>query len=93
MLRGAAGGRVRRSTVAETIEPEDRGLFERLRAWRAEVAREHGVPAYVVFNDATLRALAAVRPGSLADLDGITGIGAKKRDTYGEAVLEVISAA
>ena len=70
----------------------DRGLFEALRAWRAGVAREIGKPAYVVFNDATLRALAEHRPGSMADLDGITGIGATKRDAYGEAVLEVVAA-
>jgi len=84
---------VRRATVSETIEPVDRGLFEALRAWRTEAAREQGVPAYVVFNDATLRALAAVRPGSLADLEGISGIGTKKRETYGDAVLAVIAAA
>lgn len=89
--RGSTG--VRRSTVAETIDDADRGLFEALRSWRAETARAQGVPAYVVFNDATLRALAAVRPGSLADLDGISGIGAKKRETYGDAVLAVIAAA
>ena len=57
------------------------------------LAKELGVPAYIVFGDATLRALAALRPESLADLDGVTGIGAKKREAYGEAVLEVISAA
>lgn len=90
--RGSSSG-VRRATVSETIEPEDRGLFEALRAWRAETARAQGVPAYVVFNDATLRALAATRPAALADLDGISGIGAKKRETYGEAVLGVIAAA
>jgi len=90
--RGGSSG-VRRSTVSEAVEPEDRGLFEALRSWRAETARAQGVPAYVVFNDATLRALAAARPASLGDLDGISGIGAKKRETYGEAVLEVIAAA
>lgn len=84
---------VRRATVSETVEPEDRRLFEALRTWRAEAAREQGVPAYVVFNDATLRALAAARPGSLTELDGISGIGAKKRETYGDAVLAVIAAA
>ncbi|MFH8251617.1 DNA helicase RecQ [Microbacterium sp. B2969] len=90
--RGSTSG-VRRTTVSETIDDADRGLFEALRSWRADVARAQGVPAYVVFNDATLRALAAVRPASLGDLDGISGIGAKKRETYGEAVLEVIAAA
>ena len=57
------------------------------------VAKELGVPAYIVFGDATLRALAEHRPASLGDLDGVTGIGAKKREAYGEAVLEVIAAA
>ncbi|QIG38830.1 DNA helicase RecQ [Microbacterium sp. 4R-513] len=90
--RGGSSG-VRRSTVTETIEPEDRGLFEALRAWRAETARAQGVPAYVVFNDATLRAIAAARPGSQGDLEGISGIGSKKRETYGEAVLAVVAAA
>ena len=57
------------------------------------MAKELGVPAYIVFGDATLRALAEVRPASLAALDGVTGIGAKKREAYGAAVLEVIAAA
>ncbi|MAY49911.1 MAG: DNA helicase RecQ [Microbacterium sp.] len=92
--RGASGGASRRRTSAasDALADGDRGLFEALRAWRAGVAREIGKPAYVVFNDATLRALAEHRPGSMADLDGITGIGATKRDAYGEAVLEVVAA-
>jgi ATP-dependent DNA helicase RecQ len=91
---GDPGGRGRRSASAPVDLPEGaRGLFEALRAWRAGVAKEQGVPAYVVFADATLRALAAERPASLGALDGITGIGATKRERYGEAVLEVISAA
>ncbi|GMM96423.1 DNA helicase RecQ [Microbacterium luteum] len=92
--RGASGGGSRRRTSAasDALADGDRGLFEALRAWRAGVAREIGKPAYVVFNDATLRALAEHRPGSMADLDGITGIGATKRDAYGEAVLEVVAA-
>jgi len=92
---GRTGGssRVRKSSVAESVAEEDRELFEALRAWRAGVAREQGVPAYVVFADATLRALATHRPASPADLDGITGIGAAKRERYGEAVLAVIAAA
>ena len=91
---GRTGGssRVRKSSVAESVAEEDRELFEALRAWRAGVAREQGVPAYVVFADATLRALATHRPASPADLDGITGIGAAKRERYGEAVLAVIAA-
>ena len=60
--------------------------------WRAETARTQGVPAYIVFGDATLRALAESRPESVAALEGITGIGEKKREAYGEGVLAVIAA-
>lgn len=92
---GRTGGtaRVRKAAASEAVAVGDRDLFEALREWRAGVARENGVPAYIVFGDATLRALAEHRPASVADLDGITGIGAKKREAYGEAVLEVVAAA
>ena len=82
--------RVRKQTASESLDAVDRGVFEALRAWRAGVAREQGMPAYIVFGDATLRALAERRPATLADLDGVPGIGAKKREAYGEAVLSVI---
>ncbi|PKQ35691.1 MAG: DNA helicase RecQ [Actinobacteria bacterium HGW-Actinobacteria-11] len=91
--RPVSSGRARKASAADALDTGDRGLFESLRAWRAETAREQGVPAYIVFGDATLRALAEHRPASLADLDGITGIGAKKREAYGESVLAVIAAA
>ena len=91
--RPASSPRARKASAADALDAGDRPLFEALRAWRAETAREQGVPAYIVFGDATLRALAEHRPASLADLDGITGIGAKKRDAYGEGVLAVIAAA
>ncbi|MFS6530623.1 DNA helicase RecQ [Microbacterium aurugineum] len=91
--RPVSSGRARKASAADALDAGDRGLFESLRAWRAETAREQGVPAYIVFGDATLRALAEHRPTSLADLDGITGIGAKKREAYGESVLAVIAAA
>ncbi|MDT0142289.1 DNA helicase RecQ [Microbacterium sp. PRC9] len=94
-VMGRSGGvaRVRKSTAPETLDPANAGLFEALRAWRAGVAKELGVPAYIVFGDATLRAVAERRPASLADLDGVSGIGAKKREAYGEAVLAVVAAA
>ncbi|MFG6444361.1 DNA helicase RecQ [Microbacterium sp. P07] len=88
----SGGGRARKSSAADTVAAGDRELFEALRAWRAEQAREQGVPAYIVFGDATLRALAEARPATLADLDGVTGIGAKKREAYGEGVLAVVAA-
>jgi ATP-dependent DNA helicase RecQ len=62
-----------------------------LRAWRAEVAREHSLPAYVIFHDATLAEMAARQPGSLAELAEISGVGAKKLDAYGEAILKVLT--
>ncbi|WP_435749068.1 DNA helicase RecQ [Microbacterium sp. PMB16] len=91
--RPTSSTRARKASAADTLDAADRGIFEALRAWRAETAREQGVPAYIVFGDATLRALAEHRPASLGDLDGITGIGAKKREAYGEGVLAVIAAA
>lgn len=93
LQRAGTAPRVRRGAASETLDAGDRPLFEALREWRAGVAKELGVPAYIVFGDATLRALAELRPASLADLDGVSGIGAKKREAYGDAVLEVIAAA
>jgi ATP-dependent DNA helicase RecQ len=72
------------------------GALERLgklKAWRAEVAREHNLPAFVIFHDATLRALAEQDPQSLGDLEGISGMGAKKLQAYGAEVLRVCAAA
>ncbi|WP_055586089.1 ATP-dependent DNA helicase UvrD2 [Peterkaempfera griseoplana] len=67
----------------------DEALFERLRAWRGETARTHGVPAYVVFTDATLMAIAEDPPGSERDLAGIAGVGPAKLDKYGADVLSL----
>ena len=63
-----------------------------LKAWRAEVAKEHNLPAYVIFHDATLAAIAAASPQNLADLNGISGLGAKKLEAYGQDVLRICSA-
>jgi ATP-dependent DNA helicase RecQ len=68
------------------------GALERLaalKAWRAEVAREHNLPAFVIFHDATLRAIAERAPQNPRDLDSIAGIGTKKREAYGAEVLRV----
>ncbi|MBN8424513.1 DNA helicase RecQ [Microbacterium esteraromaticum] len=83
--------RQRKASAADALAEGDRGLFEALRAWRAETAREQGVPAYIVFGDATLRALAEHRPTTTGQLDGISGIGAKKKEAYGDAVIAVIA--
>jgi ATP-dependent DNA helicase RecQ len=66
------------------------GLFEQLRSWRAATAKEQGVPAYVIFHDATLRAIAADAPTSLAELSKISGVGENKLAKYGEGVLETL---
>jgi ATP-dependent DNA helicase RecQ len=90
---GGSGSGGSGSKVAAGDLPEaDLPLFEALRAWRSGQAREQGVPAYIVFGDATLRAVAAARPASLGALDGISGIGAKKLENYGLALLEVVAA-
>jgi ATP-dependent DNA helicase RecQ len=70
--------------------PLNADVFEALRAWRLEVAREHAVPAYTVFHDSTLRELARALPRSIDQLRGITGIGATKLERYGEALVEVV---
>ena len=73
--------------AAADLPPEAAGLFERLRAWRAAAAKEQGVPAYVIFHDATLREIAARQPSSLAEVADIGGVGEAKLAKYGEAIL------
>ncbi len=70
----------------------DERLVESLRAWRLEQARERSVPAYVIFTDATLQALAEIRPTTVDDLLAISGIGPDKLTRYGEALLELLAA-
>jgi ATP-dependent DNA helicase RecQ len=66
-------------------------VFERLRAWRGATAKEQGVPAYVVFHDATLRQIAAQAPTTLAELGTISGIGENKLAKYGQQVLDTLA--
>ena len=68
----------------------DESLYEALRTWRREVSKQHGVPAYTVFHDSTLRELARVRPRTLNELRSISGIGATKLERYGTALLETL---
>ena len=65
-------------------------VFERLRMWRAAESKEQGVPAYVVFHDATLREIATGTPTTLAELGTMSGVGENKLAKYGEAILEVL---
>jgi ATP-dependent DNA helicase RecQ len=85
------GERKPKTAAAAELPAELVPAFEALRAWRAEQAREQGVPAYVIFHDATLREIATVWPSSVRELGGISGVGEKKLATYGEGVLAVLA--
>ncbi len=88
----AGGGRGAKGKAAAADLPESAvPVFEALRAWRGATAKEQGVPAYVIFHDATLREIATLHPASLAELGGVSGLGEKKLATYGEGVLEVLA--
>lgn len=80
----------RKTYTEKTLHADDQALYERLRWWRVETARQQNVPAYVIFQDATLREIAHVRPRSLEELAAIPGMGAKRLATWGEAVLALI---
>ncbi|MEU5180830.1 DNA helicase RecQ [Streptomyces longwoodensis] len=89
---GSSGRGDRKAKTAAAELPESLlPAFEALRAWRAEQAREQGVPAYVIFHDATLREIVTAWPTSVAQLGGISGVGEKKLVTYGEGVIEVLA--
>ncbi|ATG54661.1 DNA helicase RecQ [Brachybacterium ginsengisoli] len=84
--RRAAGA----SRAAESLEPAQQERFEALRAWRTSVAKEKQIPPYMVFSDATLVGIIEARPETVAQLGGVSGVGAKKLAEYGEAVLEAL---
>ncbi|MGP1679392.1 MAG: DNA helicase RecQ, partial [Burkholderiales bacterium] len=92
-LRQAQAGKpkaVTKRSTAAGLEPVAERLWLRLREWRAGVAKEHGVPAYVVFHDATLAELARVRPQSEDALGRISGVGTRKLERYGAALLDLL---
>jgi ATP-dependent DNA helicase RecQ len=89
--RAAAPGRA--PAAAAELDATAQQRFAALKAWRGEVAREHNLPAYVVFHDAALAAMARERPASLDQLAGISGVGAKKLEAYGRAILRVLDEA
>ncbi len=104
MLREQAPGVARKKRSSKPTKTSVKGMAEaslnagalerlgRLKAWRAEVAREHNLPAFVIFHDATLRAIADKAPQDLADLEGISGMGSKKLHAYGAEVIRVCTA-
>ncbi|MFC5721723.1 DNA helicase RecQ [Streptomyces gamaensis] len=86
---GTGGGK--RAAAAADLPQEAVPLFEELRAWRAATAKEQGVPAYVIFHDATLREIATAVPGSLGELGSVSGVGESKLAKYGEQILDVLA--
>jgi ATP-dependent DNA helicase RecQ len=72
--------------------PMDEALFEKLRELRRDLARERGVPPYIIFNDKTLASMAAHKPTTAEDLRAIKGVGEKKAADLGPAFLEAIAA-
>ncbi|GAA4607511.1 DNA helicase RecQ [Actinoallomurus liliacearum] len=86
--KAAKAGRAAAPELPEEALP----VFERLRAWRAATAKEQGVPAYVIFHDATLREIATRVPGSLAELSSVNGVGESKLAKYGQQILDALAA-
>ena len=75
-------------TDLSTIE---QAIFDKLRWWRVETARAHNIAAFIIFHDSTLREIAKARPTSLDDLRGVTGVGAKKLESYGADIIALIA--
>jgi len=84
----AAAGRMTAADLPAEAEP----VFEKLRTWRRDVAKEQGVPAYVVFPDATLLQIAAAPPSTLAGLANVNGVGETKLARYGQQILDLLAA-
>jgi len=95
-MRRAAPSRGRaqvRRTAATVLQDVDADLLSRLKAWRSDAARAQSVPPYIVFHDRTLAEIASARPASLDALGGISGVGAKKLERYGPALLALLRGA
>ena len=89
---GTAGAGGAAGAAEVELAPAAAAVFERLRAWRGATAKEQGMPAYVIFHDATLRQIAAQPPGTLAELSRVNGVGEAKLAKYGQQVLDVLGA-
>ncbi|MGW7267126.1 DNA helicase RecQ [Streptomyces sp. NPDC054842] len=90
---GSGRGEKKAKAAVAELPAELVPVFEALRSWRAAQAKEQGVPAYVIFHDATLREIATAAPASVAELGRIGGVGEKKLATYGEGVLAALAEA
>src|ERR1022692_3865207 len=88
---GGSGGPAGAASAPAELSPAAAGIFEQLRAWRGAAAKEQGVPAYVIFHDATLRQIATELPSTLDQLGSISGIGEAKLARYGQQVLDTLA--
>ena len=87
---GAGQGAAARQAALADLDATAVEVFERLRAWRAQQAQAAGVPAYVIFHDATLREIARSQPRDMDELGAIGGVGARKLESYGALLLETV---
>ncbi|HET6290241.1 MAG TPA: RQC domain-containing protein, partial [Amycolatopsis sp.] len=90
--KAAARSSAKKAAAAD-MPAEAAPVFELLRSWRAAAAKEQGVPAYVIFHDATLRQIATKRPATLQELGSVSGVGESKLAKYGEQILETLAEA
>jgi ATP-dependent DNA helicase RecQ len=89
--RAAQAAKPRRTAPPVELAEEAVPVFEQLRAWRAVTAKEQGVPAYVIFHDATLRQIATESPSTLAELGTVSGVGENKLAKYGQQLLDTLA--
>nr|WP_221471690.1 DNA helicase RecQ [Amycolatopsis umgeniensis] len=92
VAKAAARSSAKKAAAAD-MPAEAAPVFELLRSWRAAAAKEQGVPAYVIFHDATLRQIATKRPATLQELGTVSGVGENKLAKYGEQILETLAEA
>ncbi len=89
-VRAARGSRGQRRGGPDNLDPADRPLFDDLRTWRTQRAKAAGVPAYVIFDDKTLVAVATRRPRDPVALRSVPGIGPVKSERFAGEVLEIV---
>lgn len=87
------GSKKAKAAALTDLPAEAQSVFEALREWRAREAKEQGMPAYIIFDNKTLAGIAALRPTTLATLSTVSGVGQKKLELYGAAVLDVLKTA
>jgi ATP-dependent DNA helicase RecQ len=89
--RAAKQSRTRSSAPQQELPATAQPIFEKLRAWRAATAKEQGMPAYVIFHDATLRQIATDNPTTLSALGNVSGVGENKLAKYGQQILDTLA--